>query len=223
MKTVVIAFILTLSLTRVIASVSRIIIISADFKIIICTAIGFTWHQDYLHHSKQYPILCKIFGQQCHCRWPCDSCDLWNILREPNYCTFSWCWWAWYGGYHSSDCWSWSRPCHYNDVRIGISDGSYYNQFYIFDTATNHVCYPVSGSHESNTASEGRSYYPGQVTMIFQPFYKYGSCYTGHDGGHVNVGTFSSAVDPSKGLYLQVNRHSSSEQYRIYYFMIEFL
>ena len=110
-----------------------------------------------------------------------------------------------------------------NDIRIGISDGSYYNQFSIFDTATNHVCYPVSGSHESNTASEGRSYYPGQVTMIFQPFYKYGSCYTGHDGGHVNVGTFSSTVDPTKGLYLQVNRHSSSEQYRIYYFMIEFL
>ena len=44
-----------------------------------------------------------------------------------------------------------------NDVRIGISNGSYYNQFYIFDTATNHVYYPVSGSHESNTASEGRS------------------------------------------------------------------
>ena len=93
--------------------------------------------------------------------------------------------------------------------------------------ASNHVCYPVSGSHESNTASEGTSYYPGQVTMIFQPFYKYGSCYTGHDGGHdgghVNVGTFLTTVDPTKGLNLQVNRHNSNEQYRFYYFMIEFL
>ena len=110
-----------------------------------------------------------------------------------------------------------------NDVRVGISDGSYYNQFYITDTATSRVCYPYGGSHEGNTASEGTSYYPGQVTMIFQPFYKYGSCYTGHDGGHVNVGIFSNTVDPTSGLNLQVNRGSSAEQYRIYYFMIEFL
>ena len=110
-----------------------------------------------------------------------------------------------------------------NDARIGISDGSYYNQFYIFDTAISHVCYPVSGRHENNTASEGTSYYPGQVTMIFQPFYKYGSCYTGHNGGHVSVGTFSTTVHPAKGLNLQVNRHNWNEQYRFYYFMIEFL
>ena len=110
-----------------------------------------------------------------------------------------------------------------NDIRVGISDSSYYNQFYIADTSTSHVCYPYRGSHESNTASEGTSYYPGQVTMIFQPFYKYGSCYTGHDGGHVNVAKFSSTVDPTKGLFLRVNRDNSNEQYRIYYFMIEFL
>ena len=59
--------------------------------------------------------------------------------------------------------------------------------------------------------------------MLFQPFYKYGSCATGHDGGHVNVGTFSSVIDLSKDVYLQVNRHSSSEQYRIYYFVVEIL
>ena len=110
-----------------------------------------------------------------------------------------------------------------NDIRVGISDGLISNQFYITDTSTNHVCYPNGGSHESNTASEGRSYYPGQVTMIFQPFYKYDSCYAGHDGGHVNVGTFSSTVDPTKGLYLHVNHDNSNEQYRIYYFIIEFL
>ena len=110
-----------------------------------------------------------------------------------------------------------------NDIRLGISDGSYSNQFVVRDTSVNQVCYPNGGSHESNTASEGRSYYPGQVTMIFQPFYKYGSCYTGHDGGHVNVGKFTSTVDITKGLFLQVNRDEPYEQYRIYYFMIEFL
>ena len=112
-----------------------------------------------------------------------------------------------------------------NDVHVGISDGegSYVNQFYVIDILSSHVCYPYGGSHEGNTASEGTSYYPGQVTMIFQPFYKYGSCYTGHDGGHVNISIFSSTVDPTKGLNLQVNHHSFNEQYRFYYFMIEFL
>ena len=84
-----------------------------------------------------------------------------------------------------------------NDIRVGISDGSYSNQFTIMDTSVNQVCHPNRGSHESNTASEGRSYYPGQVTMIFQPLYKYSLCYTGHDGGHVNVGKFTTTVNPS--------------------------
>lgn len=110
-----------------------------------------------------------------------------------------------------------------NDIRVGISDGTYYNQFYIYDTQTSYVCSPYLGSHEANTASEGTSYYPGEVTMLLQPFYKYGSCSSGHDGGHVNVATFSSTVDPTKGLTLQVNRDSSTEQYRIYYFIVEIM
>ena len=110
-----------------------------------------------------------------------------------------------------------------NDVRVGISDSYYYNQFYVGDTHTSYACYPVGGSHESNTASEATSYYPGQITFIFQPFYKYGSCYTGHNGGHVNVATFNSLLDPTKGINLQVNRGSSGEQYRFYYFLVEIL
>lgn len=110
-------------------------------------------------------------------------------------------------------------------VRVGISDGGgYYNQFYVYGTSSTYVCAPYStSSTESNRANEGTLYYPGEVTMLFQPFYKYGSCATGHDGGHVNVGTFSSRVDLSKGVSLQVNRHLSSDRYRIYYFVVEIL
>ena len=109
-------------------------------------------------------------------------------------------------------------------IRVGIYDGNYYNQFYVYGTSSTYVCVPYSSSsNEGNTASEGGSYYPGEVTMFFQPFYKYGSCATGHDGGHVNVGTFSSYVDLSKGVTLQVNRYSNSDQYRIYYFVVEIL
>ena len=109
-------------------------------------------------------------------------------------------------------------------VRVGISDGTYLNQFHVYGTSSSYVCVPYSSSgHESNTASEGTSYYPGEVTMLFQPFYKYGSCATGHDGGHVNVGKFASTIDLSKGISLQVNRNSRTDQYRIYYFVVEVL
>ena len=83
-----------------------------------------------------------------------------------------------------------------NDIRVGISDGSYYNQFYITDTTSRLVCSICmeAAMKAIQLHAEGTSYYPGQVTMIFQPFYKYGSCYTGYDGGHVNVAKFTSTV-----------------------------
>ena len=110
-------------------------------------------------------------------------------------------------------------------LRVGISNGNTRrNQFTIYGTSSSYVCHPNGYvSSESNQAGEGRSYYPGEVTMLFQPFYKYGSCATGHDGGHVNVGTFTYRVDLSKDVYVQFNRNSASEQYRIYYFVVEIL
>ena len=110
-------------------------------------------------------------------------------------------------------------------LRVGISnDNVRRNQFIVYGTSSSYACHPNGyASSESNQAQEGRSYYPGEVTMLFQPFYKYGSCATGHDGGHVNVGTFSSAVDLSKDVYVQFNRNGASEQYRIYYFVVEIL
>ena len=114
-----------------------------------------------------------------------------------------------------------------NDIIVGITDGSISNQFYISDPSTNSVCGPSSnagGTHEGNTASEGSLYYPGQVTLLLQPFFKYGACYTAHDGGFVNVARFNSELDPTKGLSLVVQRDNEAvEQYRIYYFIVEIL
>ena len=84
-------------------------------------------------------------------------------------------------------------------ARVGLSDGNNLNQFHVYGTSSNIVCRVVSySSNEGNTANEGTLYYPGEVTMLFQPFYKYGSCATGHDGGHVNVGTVLNTVDLSR-------------------------
>ena len=57
---------------------------------------------------------------------------------------------------------------------------------------------------------------------MFQPFHKYGTCYTAQDGGYVNVGRFNEELDTSKGVSLLVNRDDDAgETYRYYYFLIE--
>ncbi len=106
-----------------------------------------------------------------------------------------------------------------SDLRVGISDGSSYNEFYIEDTSETSACRPYSGTHEANSVSE--TYVTGEVTMYFQPFHKYGACHTSHDGGYVNVATFTSQLDPTKGLSLVVTRDHEYEKYRIYYFLVE--
>ena len=56
---------------------------------------------------------------------------------------------------------------------------------------------------------------------MFQPFHKYGACYTAQDGGYVNVGRFNEQLDASKGVSLLVERGDATETYRYYYFLIE--
>ena len=108
-----------------------------------------------------------------------------------------------------------------SDIRVGISDGTYYNQFYIYDTSASYACAPYGGSHQSNTVHQ--NYHTGEVTLLFHPFHRYGACSTRHDGGYVNTARFSTQLDITKGLSLQVNRDSYSERYKIYYFIVEIL
>ena len=58
---------------------------------------------------------------------------------------------------------------------------------------------------------------------MFQPFHKYGACYTAQDGGYVNVGRFNDQLDASKGVSLLVNRNNAPETYRYYYFFVEIM
>ena len=82
-------------------------------------------------------------------------------------------------------------------------------------------CYPASGVHENNRITERNV--PGQVTLMFQPFHKYGACYTAQDGGYVNVGRFNEELDTSKGVNLLVKRADAPETYRYYYFLAEIM
>ena len=65
-----------------------------------------------------------------------------------------------------------------NVVRVGITDGISFR--YGILAQVMFVTLTVVAMNQTQLLKVYTSYYPGEVTMLFQPFYKYGSCYTGH-------------------------------------------
>ena len=111
-----------------------------------------------------------------------------------------------------------------SDPRIGISDGSNENKFFVMDSGNYRSyppCYVFDGSYENKLVTTRRV--SSQFTFLFSPFYKYGACSSPQDGGYLNVGTFNKQVDPTNGLNLVVYRHHAPENYRLHYFLVEIL
>ena len=112
-----------------------------------------------------------------------------------------------------------------HDPRIGITDGSYYNQFIILDSSSvtsSSPCVPNGySSFENNRITELKV--AGQATMTFDPFHRFGSCYTAQDGGYVNTAKFTYQMDITKGLDLVIHRGTYSETYNFYYVLVEIL
>ena len=111
-----------------------------------------------------------------------------------------------------------------SDPRIGLTDGSNENKFFVVDSGnyrTYSPCYVIDGSHENKRVTTRRV--ASQFTFLFSPFYKYGACSSAQDGGYLNVGTFNKQVDPTNGLSLVVYRDQAPENYQFRYFLVEIL
>ena len=104
------------------------------------------------------------------------------------------------------------------DPYFGITDGSNVNEFYLQDTNT-YPCYPVSASYDRISSTNIRT--PGVFTFMFTPFYRYGICSVTKDGGYTVTATFTYQLDINKDISFRLRRESSSEQYRLYYILIE--
>ena len=116
-----------------------------------------------------------------------------------------------------------SAPAVDHDLNIGISDGSNNNEFWIRDVnnyASDAPCWPVSATSDDKRVTE-RTHAPAQAMMIFKPLRKYGACYLPLDGGYMNTATFSAQLDLNRGISLILRREDGSEQYRVYYFLVE--
>ena len=111
------------------------------------------------------------------------------------------------------------------DLRIGLIDGQRnLNQFVISDVNkynTQPPCSLLDGVQDDNRVSGMQA--PVQVTFVFTPSMRFGACYTAQDGGFGNSGTFNAQVDLMEGVFLIVQRGDADEEYRLYYFQVEFL
>ena len=106
-----------------------------------------------------------------------------------------------------------------SDPRIGISDGTNTNVWWIADLTTA-PCGTSRGTHDDTRVSSGTKV-PATVKLTFTPFYKYGSCETAQEGGYINTGRFNTQLDITKPLYLHVDRGGAHEQYYFHYFLVE--
>ena len=91
-----------------------------------------------------------------------------------------------------------------HDPLIGLTDGTAVNEFLLRDPSDYVItppCHISSGSYENIRVPTNTPPY-SKVTLTFQPYRKYGSCYTAQNGRYVNVGTFSTQLDITKGLSL---------------------
>ncbi len=119
-----------------------------------------------------------------------------------------------------------STPGADHDPVIGLTDGSSANEFRIHDInsyPTVPPCTPVAATSQDDNRVTERTHVSAQVTLIFRPIRKFGSCFLPMDGGYINTATFSAQLDSSRALSLRVRRSDPSEQYRFHYFLVEVL
>ena len=113
------------------------------------------------------------------------------------------------------------------DPIVGVTDGRRTNLFRMHDI-NNYIqhnwapCIPLSASGVL-TKSFRTGPVPDQFTFLLRPAERFGACSSAIHGGYANVGIFNSQLDLSRGINLQIQKHSTSEDDIFYYFLVEIL
>ena len=105
--------------------------------------------------------------------------------------------------------------------------------FVVFDKGTPNPCFKFEGDNVENVlsnivdGSSGRRLsnpskgFSSEVKIQIKPCEKWGSCHTEHEEGFVSIANYQRSLDLTKGLYLDMYRHSSGEIYRIEYIAVD--
>ena len=116
-------------------------------------------------------------------------------------------------------------PSSDNDPKVGISDGSYRNQFFLVEYAASHYstvnpCRVYNGAQNGRSGPAGNPI-AGEYSLLFDPEHRFGSCTT--NNGFNTDGKFIQQIDTSKELNLVVHRDSGTQQYTFHYFLVEII
>ena len=122
-----------------------------------------------------------------------------------------------------------------HDPIFGISDGEsfigfmvrdrdYYSLFSpchkiegkVVQTALKNVRYGSGPLVSSNSRT-----YSSEVKIQIKAAEKWGSCYSEHDGGHVNIQDYQASLDSTNALYLELYHEDAPEKYRIKYMVVD--
>ena len=115
-----------------------------------------------------------------------------------------------------------------HDPDIGISDGILFIGARIHDRSSI-PCFIVEGESITailtnintiggSTVTSRR--YSSEIKIQLKPAEQWGSCHTEHDEGYTNAGNYQHLLDPSRGLHLEIYRHSANEKYCIKYIVV---
>ena len=120
-----------------------------------------------------------------------------------------------------------------HDLQIGISDGASFVGFIVQDKhnypntspcrleeadISTGILQNIAGGSGPLVASRR---YSGEINIHIRPTEKWGSCHTEHDEGYTNIANYQRLLDLTKGLYLDMYRHSPLEKYRIKYIVVD--
>ena len=113
---------------------------------------------------------------------------------------------------------------HDSDPAYGVSDGINFVGF-VMDDKSNYVntapCYRyegISGTTLTGIQYSGKlpkpsdSLYPGRFLVTLKLDERWGSCYTAHDGGFTKTAVYNNRLMASKGITLEVYKHSRGEK-----------
>ena len=111
-----------------------------------------------------------------------------------------------------------------SDPAYGVSDGINFVGF-VMDDKSNYgntaPCYRyegISGKSLTGIQYSGKlpkpsdSFYPGRFLVTLKLDEHWGSCYTAHDGGFTKTAVYNNRLMPSKGITLEVYKHTKDEK-----------
>jgi len=120
-----------------------------------------------------------------------------------------------------------------HDPYFGISDGEKFIGFVIPNKGTTTPCYKAEGDNinnklsniaqdnNDNRLSSSSVGYSSEYKVQIKPCENWGSCHTEDEGGFVFIANYQRDLDLTKGLFLDMYRHSPGETYRIKYITVD--